>query len=620
VDIVIVFVRRVGVLRNYCIGTLQLCILIVLSASRAFADSYVRPDGFRVGHYTFDIALAEHSAEIQMVETLEIDLLNPGVQSIDLDLCGPRSSAAVEQSIQDSCAVYMEGYAPPATESNSKEGDAAGMAVTSVLSNGQQLRFEQSADRLHIAISNVVHPRNALTLILHYHGFPGPGLWIGNNKFGEPTFFSLTWPNRAHSWLATVDHISAKAPKTLIVTAPSNYQVLSNGVLIQQLDLPGDLRRTTWDERQPLPAWQYSLVVGRYAVDYFGKYHGIELSSWLLPQARQANYEVFKSVTEPILDFYAERIGPYPYEKLAQTQVAMRNGGGLELASDIIYGLDGEAPKRVIAHEMAHQWFGNSVSESDWDEVWLSEGFATYFALLYEEHELGRDAFLEAIRTSAHAAMEYAQSHPNSTIVHQNLQRISELLDNHAQEYEGGAQVLHMLRGVLGTDTFWKGIRLYYSRFQHANASSKDLQHAMEDACNSVETCPLEGRDLKWFFAEWLHRGGFMRATGTWHYDRSKREVRVSVEQRSSASIYKMPVELGASWWVGPDGHCRETEGRLQEENGRQAFHREIIARLMIESVHTEAVVPVECEPTDIQLDPQTWVTLMEAPALKRTR
>ena len=194
---------------------------------------------------------------------------------------------------------------------------------------------------------------------------------------------------------------------------------------------------------------------------------------------------------------------------------------------------------------MAHQWFGDSATERDWDDVWLSEGFATYFALLYQEHMDGRDAFVRGVKQSAQGAIRYALANPDSTIVHKNLSDISKVIANNAQIYQGGAQVLHMLRGVLGDDRFWAGIRLYYSRFRNSNASSADFRHAMEDACKDAGNCPAEIQDLGWFFDEWLNRGGVPQVTGSWTYDAAAKSVTVTIDQTQPGALYRMPIEIG---------------------------------------------------------------------------
>src|SRR5262249_50066978 len=151
---------------------------------------------------------------------------------------------------------------------------------------------------------------------------------------------------------------------------------VSNGRLMEEVDLPNDLRRTVWKESTPICSWLMSLGAAPFAVDHFGEYRGIQLSSWVFPQDRQASPQAVAAYTQKIIEFYIDRIGPYSYEKLAQVE-ANGVGGGMELASSIFYGYGDAGPGRqLIAHEMAHQWFGDSATEKDWDDVWLSEGFA----------------------------------------------------------------------------------------------------------------------------------------------------------------------------------------------------------------------------------------------------
>ncbi len=194
---------------------------------------------------------------------------------------------------------------------------------------------------------------------------------------------------------------------------------------------------------------------------------------------------------------------------------------------------------------MAHQWFGDAVTESDWDDVWLSEGFATYFALLCTEHNEGHDAFLRGVRESSKAAVNYALAHPTDTIVHNNSANDSDVFFNSTQIYQGGAMVLHSLRGVLGDRNFWAGIRLYLSRFRNASATTDDFRQAMEDACHASHECPPDGDDLSWFFRDWLHRGGLMQLKGTWHYDPETKQLEVALDQMQTQGLCRMPVEIG---------------------------------------------------------------------------
>ena len=167
----------------------------------------------------------------------------------------------------------------------------------------------------------------------------------------------------------------------------------------------------------------------------------------------------------------------------------------------------------LVAHEIAHQWFGDSVTEKDWDDVWLSEGFATYFTLLCTEHYEGRDAFVAGLKKSRETVFTTEEKMPGVAVRHNNLSDMKKVLNQLV--YQKGGWMLHMLRGQIGTDKFWAGIRDYYRRYRDTNASTDDFRKVMEE--NS-------GADLGWFFDQWLNRAGSPVVEGSWRYDAGSQE------------------------------------------------------------------------------------------------
>ena len=174
----------------------------------------------------------------------------------------------------------------------------------------------------------------------------------------------------------------------------------------------------------------------------------------------------------------------------------------------------------VVVHEIAHQWFGNAVTERDWNDVWLSEGFATYFTLLFTEYDRGRDAFVEGLKKSRTTVLDYDAKHPGYRVVHENLTDMKQVTSS--QTYQKGAWTLHMLRGIIGTDAFWQGIREYYRQYRNANATTEDFRRIMEET---------SGRDLDWFFRQWLTRSGSPTVAGTWRYDPATKQVELELAQ-----------------------------------------------------------------------------------------
>jgi aminopeptidase N len=274
------------------------------------------------------------------------------------------------------------------------------------------------------------------------------------------------------------------------------------------------------------------------------------------------------------MDFFADRIGPYPYQKLANVQ-ASGFGGGMENASVIFYGENGVASGRgPVVHEIAHQWFGNSVTEGDWDDVWLSEGFATYFALLFQEQFEGRDAFAAALARSRASILESTRNLPDTPVVHRNLQDMARVLNGLV--YQKGAWVLHMLRREVGAENFWAGIQEYYRRYRDSNASADDLRQVME----SVST-----RDLGPFFAQWLHRGGNPTVDAHWTYDPSRKTLDLTLRQTQPGEPYALTVDVAI---VTPAGMRLET--------------------VRLDGATTTASWPVDAAPSAVTIDPDTWL------------
>jgi aminopeptidase N len=526
-------------------------LLWLAAVAAALADTYQHQPGVDVINYVFQITLTDVSDELIGTTTAEVRFLSSGIKSLEFDL-------------------------------TQNSGNGSGMTVTGVSSNGASLHFEHGQNRLRIDLPSPSVAGRITKCSIDYHGIPAAGLLISPDRYSQRSFFSNDWPDLARNWLPTIDHPSDKATDEMVVTAPAHYQVVSNGRKIEETDLPGGMRRTVWKESSPIPSWQYALGVARFAVEHVGEFRGVPVETWVMPQEREPGFEGFRDVTPGILEFFSDRIGPYPFEKLANVEA---NGvrGGMELASSIFYGYDrkaiGTIPwRQLVAHETAHQWFGDAVTERDWDDVWLSEGFATYFALLYLEHADGRDAFMDGLRKSRDQILAYQEKHPGATVVHPNLSDMSQILS--PLIYQKGGWTLHMLRGVLNEGPFWAGIREYYRRYRYGNASTDDFRRVMEET---------SGKDLGWFFPQWLNRSGMPQLSGTWHYDAQARSLVVALDQTQAGAAFQMPVQVGIRTGGAEGLHIEEAFMNQK----RQRFQ-----------------IPLEHEPANVVLDPNLWLLM----------
>ncbi|HEX3878537.1 MAG TPA: M1 family metallopeptidase, partial [Bryobacteraceae bacterium] len=455
-----------------------------------FADTYARQPGIDAIHYAFRLTLTDASDEISGEATADLQFVQPGVTQFWLDL-----------------ANLVDGR---------------GMTATSVMSEGAAVPYRHEGDRVTITLSTAPAAGTRRQFTIAYHGIPkdfgraAAGLSIRKNKYGERTYFSLNWPDRARQWLPIIDHPSDKATSEFLITAPAKYQVVANGLLQETLDLSDGRRMTHWKQSVPIASWLNAIGVAQFASHYPGAVRGIPLQTWVYWQDRDKGIVTFEEPARKALEFFIDHIGPYSYEKLANVQAAGL-GGGTEHASEIFYGETSVTDKpatNLVAHETAHQWFGDSVTEKDWDDVWLSEGFATYFTLLSTEHYEGRDAFVAGLKRSRNTVFTTEARMPGIAVAHHNLADMSKVLNQIV--YQKGGWTLHMLRGQIGDEKFWAGIRDYYARYCNSNASTAEFRRVMEE--NS-------GADLGWFFDQWIYRVGSPVVAGTWRYDGAAHKV-----------------------------------------------------------------------------------------------
>jgi aminopeptidase N len=411
-----------------------------------------------------------------------------------------------------------------------------------------------------------------------------------------------------------IDHPSDKATSEFVVTAPARFRVVANGLLQEETDLGDGRRRTHWKQSVPIASWLNAIGVEQFATHHAGTVKGVELQTWVAHQDSEAGRLYFETPARRAIEFYSEHVGPYAYEKLANVAAAGINGG-TEHASAIFYGEKAVRPEpatNLVAHEVAHQWFGNAVTESDWDDVWLSEGFATYFTLLYIEHYSGRDAFVTGLKASRARAIATEKSLPGVSVIHDNLSDMRKVLNQLV--YQKGGWVLHMLRGVVGTENFWAGIREYYQRYRNSNASTPDLRRVMEQA---------SGQDLGWFFDQWLHRPTSPSFDGAWRYDATTRQVEVVITQTQTGEPYRMPIEIG----IVMDGRPFDAaqgrpidvaQGRsIDVAQGRPQPALRVERREMT-AKESRFTIAAEREPAAVTFDPNTWLLTDQATFVKR--
>ncbi len=411
-----------------------------------------------------------------------------------------------------------------------KSADGTGMTIQRIELEGLELPYVHADDKLKIKYdwkSGIIY-----TLTIRYYGVPADGLIIGPNKYGYRTFFADHWPDRAHNWLPCIDHPSDKATSEFIVEAPIQYEVIATGQKIEETMVRPDKKITHYRSDNPMPIKVIVIGVAEFAMQYAGDAYGHPVTSWVYPEDRDDGFKEYHPAVD-ILKYYINKIGPYPNSKLANVQSKTRFGG-MENAGNIFYfegSVNGEMDDaNLLAHEIAHQWFGNSASELNWHHVWLSEGFATYLTNTFIEDRLGYDSLNHTLKLQREHIIKYFEKVP-TPIIDTTITNFMRVLN--PNPYQKGAWFLHMLRRKVGDDIFWQGVKTYYNTYKYNNALSEDFQRIMEG---------ISGINLSKFFRQWLYEPGHpvLKISQT----QLKKKLQVTVEQTQPQFVFEFPLEI----------------------------------------------------------------------------
>jgi aminopeptidase N len=494
---------------------IALLLLSTHAATRGERREHV-VDAWRPIHYNVALVFNDQLSEITSAETeISINVLKDNLNVLDLDF-----------------------------------GE---MTIDAVTIANVPARYEQRDGLLNITLPKTARRGDRLVVKIKYHGRPKDGLALTLDKAGKPTATGDNWPNRVHHWIPCLDHPSAKATVNFTVTAPARDLVVSNGAMLATRDNADSTRTWDYSERVPIPA--YCMIVGVAEYAHFEAQPSVLTPlAFYGPQTERERFvQGFNSADES-LAFLSEKVARYPYEKLALIVGATRFGG-MENSSAIVFSSTFFDPRQAppqfisphfnirsdieatVAHEIAHQWFGDSVTESTWADLWLSEGFATYFAALFIERYEGEPAFRAHMGRAAETYFKYEREH-RTPIYDRETVDLFKLLN--ANSYEKGAWVLHMLRSMLGDEAFFKGIKRYYAAHRDSTATTEDLRAALEKA---------SGKNLKEFFARWIYASGHPRyeAAWTWQQERAfggTLTIRLRQLQDDAAFLMPFPIEI----------------------------------------------------------------------------
>ncbi len=509
-----------------------------------------------IKHIKVELAIDTQKREIRGKVTHTLSPLHPYLTQVELD-CGPE------------------------------------LKVTEVTLGARSVRcsFEIKHDKLSVKLDKAYGPDDSLDLSVHYHGSPQHGLYfvLPQPPYPEKTlsFWTQGEAEDTHHWLPCYDYPNDRATTEVIVTAKKPLFVLSNGVLAETRENADNTTTYHWKMDVPHSSYLISMAAADFAV-YHDRAGKLPVDYYVAKFFDEATARRFMGKTPQMIRFFGEKTGqPYPYAKYAQVCVPDFLAGGMENITattmtesalhDEIAELEGDADG-LVAHELAHQWFGDLLTCKDWSHIWLNEGFASYFDPLFTEQARGDDAFRLDMNGSLKGYLANDRSY-RRPIVETRYESSIDMFDG--MTYAKGACVLHALRGVLGDDAWWKGIRHYVAAHKLQVVETDDFRTSMEAA---------SGKDLKWFFDQWVYKAGHPELKVRWHFEDADKSVRVQIQQTQAVDdqtpLFRLPTTL-----------------EITDDVGKTR-----IVPILIDGASHEFVIPAPARPKMVQIDPLGWL------------
>lgn len=474
--------------------------------------------------------------------------------------------------------------------------DAAELNVKSVaLENGserQELKFETEAEKLHITLNQAAKANEELVIAVEYSATPRKGLYFIAPDEAYPNKQVQVWSQGQdtdnHFWFPCYDAPNQKSTSEMIVTVPETFFALSNGDMLGvEHDEAAKTKTYHWKQNIPHSSYLITLAAAEFSV-IENEWQDIPVPYYVLP-GREEEAKISLGKTPKMVEYFSNQIGVrYPYEKYASVCVTDFIFGGMEntsattLTDTTLH--DARAAQDytsdpLLAHELAHQWFGDLLTCRDWSNGWLNEGFATYFEALWREHDLGRDEFIYEMHANATGYFSEDKGHYRRPIVAYTFNQPIDLFDRHL--YEKGGLVLHMIRYVLGDQLWWKAINYYVNKHRGQNVITADLERAIEEAT---------GRNLQSFFTQWVYKAGYPQFKLDYSWDDANQTAKLCVRQTQPVDeenpIFTMPLEIAFTY----DNNEREIV-KVQLEEKEQNFYFKLNQK-----------------PAFVNFDPSNWI------------
>ncbi|MFY7910111.1 MAG: M1 family aminopeptidase, partial [Emticicia sp.] len=400
--------------------------------------------------------------------------------------------------------------------------------------------FVQESEKVSVTLDKQYTEGQAVSVIVFYQGKPngsafGSFVFSTHGSSNSPVVWSLSEPYGSPDWFPCKDSPADKADSSDVwITMPSSFVSVSNGVLTQVLTNKDNTKTYQWKNRYPIAQYLISIACSNYTEykNYF-KYSerdSMTINHFVYPESFTATTKTQLDLTPFMLKLFSEKFGLYPFIKEKYGHAQCGFGGGMEHQTCSSMGSYGSS---LIAHELAHQWFGDKITCKNWESIWLNEGFATYGEAIYAEAVGGKTAYQSTMNNNATRAKRAIGS-----LYVQNINDIFGGIFESNRSYYKGSMVLHMLRGIVGDDKFYQILQNYLkSNVAYGAAVTEDFQKVAEETT---------GLKLDYFFKQWIYGEGYPKYTYSWNTAETSKELKITIAQSSGTNpvVFSMPVDI----------------------------------------------------------------------------
>jgi aminopeptidase N len=427
-------------------------------------------------------------------------------------------------------AIYT--LAPLAEPQTRVALDAEDLTLDGAEAAGAAAKAHATENEFIVELPRAYAAGESLEIRVKYHGRPRKGIFFYGPDEIKPDRPISIWTQGEdednHFWFPCYDYPNDKLTSDTYITLPAKFVAISNGKLLETKQNGDGTATWIWSEKVKHSSYLISLVAGDYE-KFHQEWKGMDVDAWV-PRGRLPEAERSFGRTPEMIEFFSTITGvKYPYEKFSQEAVPEFIYGGMENVSAVTqtdrtlhpaHLEEEESSDGLVAHELAHQWFGDLVTTQDWSNAWLNEGFATYFETLWTEHRKGADEFHWELEGNRRAYIGETRQYRRAIVTHSFVDPTN-MFDSHT--YPKGGWVLHMLRRELGDAVFFGGIRKYLEKFRESNVDSDDFRKTMAEAA---------GRNLDQFFDQWVFHPGHPELDVQWRYDDALGAGQLTVKQK----------------------------------------------------------------------------------------